>query len=156
MRVVALVFGHPPTTLCGDRIRLWGHFLSSSVIVLCKTSCSFSFLRTRLESPNQSQMMSRTISLFHPLRRRQQERAGHCLSISLGRRRVALEGRRSFTPSLARRRSSRGKMVRGRSLSLSTWKSAWLSCTNMARIVFSMKEGRSRRARNGSLGAICV
>ena len=129
----------------------------SCVALLCFAKIIFYFyLSSAVGSPNQSQMMSRTRSLFHPLHRRRQERAGHCLSILLGRRRAALEGRRSFTRSWARQRSSRERPVMGRSPSLSTWKSAWLSCTNMARIVFCMKEGRSRRARNGSSEAICV
>ena len=154
--------------LAGDnRTRLWrisfhliwktsrtAHFLLSIVVLLQMSSVIiFSYA---VESSNQSQMTSRTMSLFHLLHRRQQGRVGHCLFILLGRRRVALEGRRSFTRNLGRRRSFRAKAVRGRSLSLSSWKSAWRSCTNMARTVCCMKEGRSRRARNGSSGAICV
>ena len=128
-----------------------------SVVCALQASSFFYLSYAVVSPPNQSQMMSRTRSLFHLLHhRRRQERAGHCLSTSLGWRRAALEGRRSFTPSLGRQRSSRAKAVMGRSLSLLIWKSAWLSCTSMARTVFSMKEGRSRRARNGSSEAICV
>ena len=173
MGVVAFVLRHSPTALWssqGPNMTL-EYFISSDkkggrraiscVALLCSANIIlfflfFLFFSYAVGSPNRSQMMSRTRSLSRPLRRRQQERAGRCLSILPGRRRAASEGRRSSTPSLARRRSSREKPVGGQSRSLSSWKSAWRSCTDMAGIVFSMKEGRSRRGRNGSSGAICV
>ena len=79
------------------------------VALLC--SATTTCLQHVVESADQSQMMSQTISLFRLLRQPQQEQPGRYLSTLLDPQRAVLEGKRSFILNLARQRSFQGKAL---------------------------------------------